>query len=166
MRLLDQLHEKYIRRRRAEVLSQHLSKLLEKNSSVLDVGCGDGQIAALVERTRTDVKFDGVDVLVRPDAEIPVREFDGDRLPCEDHAYDVVSLIDVLHHTENPRQLLAEASRAARRSIIIKDHLLEGVGARATLAWMDGVGNRRHGVSLPYNYLKNAYRHERSDCFS
>jgi hypothetical protein len=63
-------------------------------------------------------------------------------------------MIDVLHHTDNARQLLAEARRVARRAIVIKDHTLEGFGAGATLRWMDRVGNRRHGVDLPFNYWR------------
>jgi hypothetical protein len=48
--------------------------------------------------------------------------------------------------------LLAEAARVARRAVVIKDHLREGLLADATLRFMDRVGNRRHGVALPHNY--------------
>ena len=41
-------------------------------------------------------------------------------------------------------------------SILIKDHLADGVLARPTLRLMDWVGNARHGVRLPYNYLTRA----------
>jgi hypothetical protein len=48
--------------------------------------------------------------------------------------------------------LLREATRVARKSVVIKDHNLEGVLAEPTLRTMDWIGNARHGVSLPYNY--------------
>jgi hypothetical protein len=65
---------------------------------------------------------------------------------------DVVMLVDVLHHAADPMLLLREAIRVARRAIIIKDHRRNGLLARATLKFMDRVGNCRHGVALPYNY--------------
>jgi hypothetical protein len=48
--------------------------------------------------------------------------------------------------------LLSEAARVARRAIVIKDHLADGILAVPTLRFMDRVGNARHGVALPYNY--------------
>ena len=95
----------------------------------------------------------GVDVLVRPATHIPVVLFDGAHLPLEDGSVDVVTFVDVLHHTEHPIILLREAARVARRHIVIKDHLKEGILAFAKLRAMDWVGNYGHGVALPYNYL-------------
>jgi hypothetical protein len=37
--------------------------------------------------------------------------------------------------------------------VILKDHLREGLAAGPCLRFMDVVGNRRHGVALPFNYL-------------
>jgi hypothetical protein len=59
--------------------------------------------------------------------------------------------VDVLHHTDDPRVLLRGA-RVARRNILIKDHTRNGLFAGPTLRFMDGVGNARFGVALPYNY--------------
>ena len=60
--------------------------------------------------------------------------------------------VDVLHHTDDPNVLLAEAARVARRCVVIKDHTRDGLLAGPTLSFMDWVGNARHGVALPYNY--------------
>ena len=67
--------------------------------------------------------------------------------------FDVVMLVDVLHHAADPLVVLCEARRTAKQAIVIKDHLCDGWLARPTLSFMDRVGNCRHGVSLPYNYL-------------
>ena len=120
---------------------------------MLDVGTGDGSIAAEIERLRPDVEISGVDVFIRPETQIPVALFDGAHLPLEDRSVDVVTFVDVLHHTEDPIILLREAARVARRHVVIKDHLKEGVLASATLRAMDWVGNYGHGVALPYNFL-------------
>jgi hypothetical protein len=60
--------------------------------------------------------------------------------------------VDVLHHTHEPLILLQEAARVAQTAVVIKDHIVQGLGATATLRFMDRVGNARHGVALPLNY--------------
>ena len=121
--------------------------------TVLDIGCGDGHIAATVMAVSDELSIRGIDVLVRPETEIPVGKFDGSTIPFEDNSFDLVSFVDVLHHTDNAAELLQEANRVARNGVVIKDHLLEGIGAGVTLRFMDWVGNERHGVALPYNYM-------------
>src|SRR5262249_40440783 len=130
-----------------------LAKILPVNATVLDVGTGDGSIAALIMGRRRDVSVQGVDVLLRPETRIPVKVFNGHHLPFDDSTFDCVMFVDVLHHTENPRSQVIEATRVAKHHVIIKDHLLDGLLAAPVLRLMDWVGNRGHGVALPYNYL-------------
>jgi SAM-dependent methyltransferase len=146
------LHKHLVFGRRVRILAEHLDPLIPANASVLDIGCGDGALAALVMRRRPDLRITGVDVLVRPGARIPVERFDGSHLPFEDASFDVAMLIDVLHHTDDPNVLLREGQRVVRRALLLKDHTLRGVAARPTLSIMDWVGNAHHGVRLPYNY--------------
>jgi SAM-dependent methyltransferase len=134
------------------VLSDRLAQLLPKDASVLDVGCGDGRVDHLITERRPDVTIRGVDVLVRPDALMPVEEFDGKHIPYDSNSVDVVMFVDVLHHTEDPLHLLREALRVASRSVVLKDHTCDGFLAAPTLRFMDWVGNAPHGVVLPYNY--------------
>ncbi|HSD66912.1 MAG TPA: class I SAM-dependent methyltransferase [Vicinamibacteria bacterium] len=146
------LHERYVAGRRVGVLSRHLAELLPPGARVLDVGCGDGRVDRAVRERRPDVTVDGVDVLVRPATHIPVRAFDGLRLPAGDASYDVVLFVDVLHHASDPRRLLVDAARVARRGVLVKDHFREGFLAGPVLRLMDWVGNARHGVSLRGEY--------------
>jgi SAM-dependent methyltransferase len=77
-----------------------------RNASVLDVGSGDGRLARLVADKRPDISIQGIDVLVRTDAAIPVVKFDGTSIPYGEGSFDVVMLVDVLHHTVEPMILL------------------------------------------------------------
>lgn len=156
MRLIDRIHRQSVSSRRARVLAGHLVGALKGVTSVLDVGSGDGQIAAMVKAASSGLTVEGVDVLVRPDAAIPVRLFDGRSLPFDDASFDAAMLIDVLHHTADPELLLREVARVARGRIVIKDHVAQGVFAVPTLRFMDRVGNARYGVALPYNYQTEA----------
>jgi SAM-dependent methyltransferase len=152
MNSVGMLHQSLVFNRRTRILAERLAALIPRGASVLDVGCGDGTIASLMLRQRADISIRGLDVLVRPETKIPVEPFDGQCLPCGDQSFDVVSFIDVLHHTDDPTILLKEAKRVARKAIALKDHTMDGVLAYQTLRFMDWVGNASHGVALPYNY--------------
>lgn len=150
--LLNRFHSTRVLRRRVETLSRHLAGMIPPNQQVLDVGCGDGQVARLLLSQRRDLKLTGVDVLVRPHTAVPVVAFDGHTLPYPDNAMDVVMLIDVLHHADDPRALLHEAARVSRHWVLIKDHTQQGWMAKSTLSLMDWIGNAHHGVALRYQY--------------
>ena len=147
------LHGRLVHSRRVRALVTHFSELIPPGHTVLDVGCGDGLIDELIVKQRPDLQVAGVDVHVRPNARIAVTPFDGTSLPFGSGSWDTVMFCDVLHHTEDPVPLLRAAARVARQRVIIKDHIVEGRLARATLRLMDVVGNAPHGVRLTYNYL-------------
>jgi SAM-dependent methyltransferase len=152
MNLIERIHGGYVQERRVRVLSEHLVTLIPQDARVLDVGCGDGLLAHLILQKRPDLDLQGIDVFVRAQTHIPVDGFDGRVIPYADGSFDVVILVDVLHHTEDPMLLLREAARVANTAIVIKDHTRDGLLAGLTLRFLDWVGNARHGVSLPYNY--------------
>ena len=156
MSLLDRLHGEYVHTRRVRVLRKCISELIPQHASVLDVGCGDGLLAQLILDERPDIQFAGIDVLLRKETRIPITEFDGAHIPFPDKSQDFVMFVDVLHHTDDPMVLLTEATRVARRGLLIKDHTLEGFLAGPTLRFMDTVSNARFGVALPYNYWRHS----------
>jgi len=162
MEVIGALHQKLVAGRRVQVLAEHLAALIPPGARVLDVGCGDGVIDRLVSEQRTDVSIQGIDVLVRQDTQMPVKQFDGISIPYPDASFDAVMLVDVLHHTIDPLVLLREAQRVAD-TVLIKDHFRDGILANTTLRFMDWVGNAHYGVALPYNYWS---RSEWSAAFS
>ena len=155
-RLLNSVHNSAVFNRRVRVLAQSLAAAIPQRGRVLDLGSGDGSIAAALMAERPDLHIEGVEVMMRPHSRIPVTAYDGTTLPFADRSFDYVTVVDVLHHTEDPAVVLAEAARVARLGVVLKDHLLEGVLAGPTLRFMDWVGNRGHDVVLPYNYLTRA----------
>lgn len=150
--MLRHLHEKLVFGRRVRRLAAAIAERLPRDARVLDVGAGSGDLAQRVMALRPDVRIEGVDVLVRPETAIPVHRYDGVTLPFADNAFDAAVIVDVLHHTDDPGAVMAEAARVAH-SLVIKDHFRDGFAAGATLRLMDWVGNAAHGVRLPYNYL-------------
>ena len=152
MNLLEGLHERFNVPRRARILASRIAELIPRDAHILDVGTGDGQIAALIELRRPDVRIEGIDLKVRERTDIPVTAFDGRRIPFEDDSFDVLMFVDVLHHAGDPLLLLREAVRVSRHGLIVKDHTSDGFLARTTLKFMDWVGNRRFDVRAPADY--------------
>lgn len=154
--ILNTAHNAVVFQRRIRVLADHIADSLDDRGSVLDVGCGDGSIASAVMQRNPGLSFQGIDVMLRPHVAIPAQAYDGVTIPFEDKSFDWVTIVDVLHHTDDPAAVLGECVRVARRGVVIKDHLREGLAAQSTLRAMDWVGNRGHDVRLPYNYLSKA----------
>lgn len=154
--ILNTAHNAAVFRRRVRVLADHLAKTIGAGETVLDVGCGDGSIAQAIMERRPELGFRGIDVMLRPHSAIPSDVYDGVTIPYPDKSFDWVTIVDVLHHTDDAAAVLAECARVARQGVVIKDHLREGFAANSTLRVMDWVGNRGHDVRLPYNYPSKA----------
>ena len=152
IRSADWLHATLVQDTRAARLAACIAPLVRPGWSVLDIGCGDGTLAQYIARRIHDVTIRGVEVRIRPGTKIPVQHFDGVHLPYPDDAFDAALIVDVLHHTEEPKALMREAARVTRKAIIIKDHRRNGVLAAETLHFMDRVGNDRFGVPVLGNY--------------
>jgi len=153
MTLLRALHNKLIFKHRVNVLVSIIEPLIPANAKILDIGCGDGTISHLITKKRPDITITGIDILKRDYTHIPVQLFDGRNIPFEDNSFDGAILIDMLHHTNHPEDIIAEAKRVSSKCIIIKDHIINGTLDDLTLRFMDWIGNAPHGVTLPYNYL-------------
>jgi SAM-dependent methyltransferase len=158
MGVYARFHDRWVHGRRVRVLSEHLAELLPDDGTVLDVGSGDGFVDALIMRRRPGLRISGLDVVMRESPHIPVEQFDGTRIPKPDDSVDVAMLVDVLHHTTTPLDLLREALRVSRGGLVLKDVTIGDPDflAEPTLKGMDWVGNARHDVPLPYNFFTRA----------
>jgi len=148
-------HGQFVHKRRVAVLGRSLAAMLPTATSLLDVGCGDGTIAKIVQESAHGMTVSGAEFLPRPDCAISCLGFDGVHLPFLDQSFDGCMFVDVLHHSRDALAILRDAVRVSRSFILIKDHLAENRLDHQTLRLMDWVGNRPHGVELPYNYLSN-----------
>ena len=97
------------------------------------------------------ISIAAVKLAARPQCSISCRPFDGAKLPFADGSFDVHLFVDVLHRTNDVTVLLRKARSVTRRFVLIKDHLSENRFDFETLQFMNWVGNRPHGVPLPYN---------------
>jgi 2-polyprenyl-3-methyl-5-hydroxy-6-metoxy-1,4-benzoquinol methylase len=91
-------------------------------SSVLDLGCGLGGYSKVLadgglELRALDVVPDYVERArsLGVDAQV----YDGEHVPLPDGSVDTVILLEVVEHLEDPRRLLREARRVARRNVLV-----------------------------------------------
>ncbi len=132
-------HSRIVRRESRQAVAL-LAEHVRAGTAVLDVGCGEGYVAA--ELAARGVSVDLVDIVdVRRIQGQPFRLFDGLNLPFPDGSFDIVMLNFVLHHVPDDRKthLLREAARVSRSKVFI----LEDTPNNA----FDRLMNRRHGES-------------------
>ncbi len=153
VRALFALHHRAIHVPRVDRVTRALAAQVGRAASLLDIGCGDGTVALGIGAAVGATRIVGVDVLVRPTTAIPVTEYDGERLPFPDGAFEAVVISDVLHHCASPRTVLREALRVASRVVAIKDHFRFDRLSGAILLAMDQVGNAAPGVLVRGTYF-------------
>ncbi len=112
-------------------------------SSVLDVGAGTGRAVSSLTTRHPGLHVRGVEPVpalideavrkgVRKELLVGAR---GEKLPFKDGSFDVVCETGTLHHVSEPRRVVQEMMRVARRAIFLSDnnrfghgHLLSRVG--------------------------------------
>ena len=92
--------------------------------SVLDVGCGEGDLTAEWAAQLPGTEVLGVDVAdvtrVPPGPNLAFRVIaPAPPLPCGDRAFDLVAAVESLEHMEDPEGALAEMARCARRHLLV-----------------------------------------------
>jgi SAM-dependent methyltransferase len=98
-----------------------LDALAGVTGSVLDVGCGAGNMAKAIKRERPDLEVFGVDVsrasiaaARRQPGGVDFRLGEGEKLPFADASLDAVTMFDVLEHFELPVRALDEVARVLK----------------------------------------------------
>jgi len=100
-----------------------------KGRTLLDLGCGDGYFTRLFYDTEGPSSIVGIDpaanaieaaVAKRGDRRIEFSVGDGHSLPFESKAFDIVLIQGVLHHDNEPADLVREACRLGREVIILE----------------------------------------------
>jgi SAM-dependent methyltransferase len=132
-------------------LTELLAPYLKSQEKILDVGAGNGVLTAKLAGA-LGKNIVAVDKVVPLKTAVPVSRYDGDTLPFKNKSFNVVLLVDVLHHTRQPAALLKEAGRVAGKFILVKDHFWEHWWDKLFLRALDFAGNFTDGVDLPYNF--------------
>lgn len=106
---------------------------------ILDIGSGLGFQAEQIHK-KTGNNIMGIDVLDYRKARISFKQFDGKHIPFDDKSFDVSYLAFVLHHSASPEELLREAMRVTKRTILILEDTPRN--------WFDRMLDAYHGWSF------------------
>jgi SAM-dependent methyltransferase len=126
---------------RAEIIKGQIDPFLV-GDSLLDIGCGNGMIADLVQNHFKRIQLlDVVDYL--GELQLPFKLYkDGEPFPVEG-IFDTVLLLTVLHHSKDPKELLKYAWRSTKNRLIVIESVV-------------GVDQPRPGVK--YDLIKEPIR--------
>ncbi|MEM1127684.1 MAG: class I SAM-dependent methyltransferase [Bacteroidota bacterium] len=121
---------------------RHLRALLPPlaGQRVLDLGAGEGYVGEALARYGAHVLL--ADVLDMNRTRLPHLRLPGDGLPFPDRSFEVVVLYFVLHHTEDPEAVLAEARRVCSGQVVVVESVYTTETERRWLTRVDQWVNR------------------------
>ncbi|WP_439520590.1 methionine biosynthesis protein MetW [Hydrogenophaga sp.] len=147
-----------------------IARLVPPGSRVLDLGCGDGALLALLQSTRActgyGVEIDDAKVLacMRRGVNVLQLNLEDGLTMFGDDAFDVVLQIDTLQHLRNAETMLRETARVGRLGVVAfpnfahwanRLHVLRGrmpVTKRLPYEWYD-TPNIRVGTHADFEVL-------------
>jgi len=153
-------HDKYISPRRRRVITDAVVGILpgkNRYKSWLDIGSADQKVFSLIyESLDQSTNVQTLDIYPVANPMIKHTVYDGKTIPFPDNSFDIVSFIDVLHHTDNLAELLTEAKRVTKKFILIKDHKYKNRFQKKALEiqdWFGRFGIENSDYPLPYCFL-------------
>jgi len=117
---------------RLQYQAEMLRDYVRQGDSILDVGCGTGYLSKYLKEIYA-VEPIGVDVKDFREHPIAFRTFEGTSIPFPERTFDHVLISYALHHVQDPRTLIQECRRVARRTIIVFEDLPDHLFGRLML---------------------------------
>jgi len=122
---------------------------IKKGDDILDIGAGAGWIAEeITKRKKANTTL--LDVIDFNQTDLKFVLYDGKTSSFEDNSFDVVFLNFVLHHTDNPIEVLKEAKRISRRNVIIFEDTYVSTIGRFFLCLWDYISNSPSFLVAPF----------------
>ncbi len=128
-------------------------------TTVLDVGCGNGIMAEEFKRSFM-CNITGTDILNYIENNIPFTQMPSEHtLPFITKSFDIVTIIDVLHHTDNYTQatLIKEAKRVGKKVLIIET--AQTLKAKVIDIAINYIHNKN--MAIPLNFHSDKYWFEK-----
>lgn len=93
---------------------------LNEDDQIIDIGSGNCLLSYQLQQIGYQVSPIDISNLSYSEKITPL-VYNGNNIPFDDKHFDTALLLAVLHHAKNPKQVLEEAKRVARKIIIIED---------------------------------------------
>ncbi len=101
-----------------------IAGLVPQGSSVLDLGCGDGELLAYLRDQRgcsgygIEIADENVLACTRRGVDVVQLNLEDGLAIFEDHSFDVVLQLETLQHLRNTEKMLRETARVGRTGIV------------------------------------------------
>ena len=130
---------------KAKKINECCKEFLKGN--VLDVGAGRCYIAEELQNNNK-INVTCIDVKDLSQADMNVIVYDGKKIPFKDNEFDTALIAYVLHHCEEPIEVLKEVIRVTRGNIVI----FEDTKPSAFVNMMDFFSNKLRGIDTPFKF--------------
>ena len=133
---------------------------IRSGMSVMEVGAGTGNFLALFDGfPRATVAVDLTPAMLREArnrvGSLRAVAADGARLPFATGSIDLVTCAQMLHHVENPIEIIKEMKRVARSKVLVVDQVAtEDVGEIAAMNEIEKLRDPSHAHSRPPTVLR------------
>lgn len=141
-----------------------------KPNAILDVGCGTGRSLSWLAKKDKSITLFGVDpsneVLEIARSKLPgvaLQVGSGEKLPLESESVDVAVATGIMHHVDDPKQVIREMFRVARKAVLISDHnnfAFGGDRARRLRLFLHSVGLLGLATFIKQGFKKKGYSEE------
>ncbi len=138
---------------RANRIERGIHRHLAGASTLLDCGCGSMRVSRLIE-DRSPIQAFGTDVMNLGADHPRFCVCAGEQLAFPDDTFDVVSLMFVLHHTDDPTVAIRECARVSRRHLLVLEDIYSHPLERQMLKALDVAGNYSisKDMAFPFNF--------------
>ena len=144
-------------KRIAKIIDELLKQTYIKKSKklkILDFGCGSMEISKKLKDKNYVGQIVGSDIFKHKFKSNKIFYVDNDELFRKKEKFDVIFIVDVLHHVgiEDAYKIIIKLSKLSK-NIIIKDHFEHGFLSRQLLRFVDFYANYGYGVNVPKKYF-------------
>ncbi len=141
---------------RIKRIAEAILPFLENESSILDIGCGNGDLGYFLKKNRK-ISYHGVDILEINSKNNNFITKSDMPYPFDDKSFDIVILILTLHHFSHPESGLLEAIRLSRKKILLLEDVPRSSLEKNLMKFVDYIGNRfvSKDIPLPFNFYND-----------
>jgi 2-polyprenyl-3-methyl-5-hydroxy-6-metoxy-1,4-benzoquinol methylase len=146
--------KRFFNKKRAEKISNIIYPFLSRGGKILDLGCGDMLVAESLKK-KLDLEIVGIDVIDANLTSLPLKLYNGVKIPFDNKSFDITYISFVLHHTKNIEKLLSESIRITKKRIIILEDVYEDkLDLLMTKFWDFGNILTSLSMDLPLNFKR------------
>lgn len=143
----------------APLMMKEIGRFVVRKDTVLDIGAGGGWIGKCLSDSR-EAKVTLLDVADMNRTNLPLQTYDGKHIPFPDASFDDSLLLFVLHHCEDPLQVLSEAVRVSGKRLIIFEDTFRNPVEKFLAGLNDWISNSPFFITdprkmnMPFHYRK------------